>query len=72
MDHQDIGLDVRDESVLVYWFLPFSFWCLYPHLLNEQADKASGGVERGDEIEKQAYRAVRTISSAMEGIVAKS
>lgn len=49
------GLDVRDESVLVYWFLPFSFWCLYPHLLNEQADKASEGVERGDEIEGPAF-----------------
>ena len=72
MDHQDIGLDVRDESVLVYWLLPFSFWCLYPHLLIGQVNKASEGVERGDIIGRQAYRAIRTISIAIEGIATKS
>ena len=65
-----MGSYVRDESVLVYWFLPFSFWCLYPHLLIEQARKASEGVERGVMIEGQAYKAVRTMSSAIEGIAA--
>ena len=53
MDHQDMGSDVRDESVLVYWFLPFSFWCLYPHLLIEQANTSMKAVERGDEMKDQ-------------------
>lgn len=47
MYHEDIKSDVRDESVLVYWFLPFSFWCLYPHLLNKrtkQAEALSGEI----------------------------
>lgn len=30
---REMEMNLRDESVFVDWFLSFSFWCFYPHLL---------------------------------------
>jgi hypothetical protein len=48
-----MSLNVRDESVLVYWFLPFSFWSLYPHLLIER--------ECSESCEREVIGFVRTM-----------